>query len=180
MSNNPEELDLTKYPSGAEPGDVTPPGYDQAPNPNAYPAQNSPYAVPQSTPAGYNQDSVQNGYQAPQQYAQSPYGVPQGHQPASGSNDFTENWKRPDNLSMIYAVGSLVSMLISTFFGFFWAVAIVGAILGLVEAKKAKAQGLDYMKGQVLSWVAIGASTIGFVIILGAIALLLFGFVVFG
>lgn len=173
MSNNPEELDLTKYPSGAEPGDVTPPGYDQAPNPNAYPAQNSPYAVPQSTPAGYNQDSVQNGYQAPQQYAQSPYGVPQGHQPANGSSDFTENWKRPDNLSLIYAISSLVSLVVSTFLGVFWVLSLAGAILGLLEAKKAKAQGLDYMKGKVLSWIALGASTIGLFIIVGIVFLVL-------
>lgn len=186
MTSKPEGIDFTKH-NGT--GDVTPDGYDaHAPEagdvtPPGYNVPAPSYA-PQGTPAGYNNAPVDNpyavpgndGYANPQGYnaSQSPYGVPQdqgqytvpsGHAVSNGSNDFFANWKRPDNLAVIYGSASIVMFFLSFAFALFGLVGFVAGILGLVEVSKAKKFAMDVTLGRVLSWIGTVLSCLGLILL---------------
>lgn len=148
---------------------------------------NSPYAAPpqpsqppHADPNGYQyptgagsypqagQAPVNNAY--PQGQQQGMYHNPAGYVP---QEDMWTNAKKPQNLSLIYGVSSLVVMFILTFFFAPLAIASpVLAIMGILEAKKAERVGIDATPGKIVSWIALILSIIGVVVVM----ILIFGF----
>lgn len=153
--------------------------HGSAQNPDA--ATTSPYGVPPQSvnephyaPAPYPDSSTGNypAYPAPQplQGQQGMYANPQGYVPQT---DMMTEAKKPQNLSLIYGIGSLVNLfLLSWLFAPLGLLSPILSILGILEAKKAERLGVDATAGKVVSWVSLIISVLGVFLIL----ILVFGF----
>lgn len=140
-------------------------------------ASPSPYGVPpQPAQEPHNAPAPPAGnypsYPAPQppQGQQGMYANPQGYVPQT---DMMTEAKKPQNLSLIYGIGSLVNLfLLSWLFAPLGLLSPVLSILGILEAKKAERFGVDATAGKIVSWISLIISLLGVFLII----ILVFGF----
>lgn len=139
----------TPSPYGTPPQPVSESDYSQAPSVSNYPA----YPAPQ-----------------PPQGQPGMYANPQGYVPQT---DMVTEAKKPQNLSLIYGISSLVNLFVlSWLFAPLGLLSPVLSILGILEAKKAERFGIDATAGKIVSWVSLIISLLGVLLIL----ILVFGF----
>lgn len=164
---NPQNNDFLKK-------DDVPNGATQVPDsttPSPYSAPPQPAQEPHYAPTAYPDASTGNypAYPTPQGQ-QGMYANPQGYVPQT---DMLTEAKKPQNLSLIYGIGSLVNLfLLSWFFAPLGLLSPVLSILGILEAKKAERLGIDATAGKIVSWVSLIISVLGVFLIL----ILVFGF----
>jgi hypothetical protein len=167
---NPQTNDFLKkddeqHGSTQVPGSATP-SYGVPPQP-AQESHHAPSAYPDASTGNYP------SYPAPQPQQgqqQGMYANPQGYVPQT---DMLTEAKKPQNLSLIYGIGSLVNLFVLTwFFAPLGLLSPVLSILGILEAKKAERFGIDATAGKVVSWVSLIISVLGVFLIL----ILIFGF----
>lgn len=140
-------------------------GYDNAgyTAPPAPPAPPSPYAAPQGQYPGY-------GAPANAPSSQGMYTNPGGHVP---QEDMWTTAQKPENMSTILG-GSSIGLILLSFVGIPFAfLSPVLAIFGIIQANKATRMGVNATLGKVLSWVGLGLSIAGILLVL--LAIVLFG-----
>lgn len=170
---NPQNKDFLKkeeesHSATAIPDPTTPSPYAAPPQPAQEPHY-APTAYPDASTGNYPAYPVPQSQQAPQGQ-QGMYANPQGYVPQT---DMMTEAKKPQNLSLIYGIGSLVNLFLLTwFFAPLGILSPILSILGILEAKKAERLGIDATAGKIVSWVSLIISVLGVFLIL----ILVFGF----